>query len=406
MDGASLDARLEHVTLYASGARVRRVTTVAAPVPTRVRIVGLPLSVIDDTVRVEVEGGAIATTVRAGVDVPVAHPDVAEDPPEIASAKQRASLAEAEVDRLTGALERTEGAPIVEHDPSEQPPAAWAAVVAARRAVIALRTERERVVRDQLAAARRAAGEARRALTAVLDREHRAGTAKPAKLHELRKFVDVDLVPEPGVESVTIHLEYLVAAARWAPSYVARIEGDKVGVEVRAVVAQATGEDWVGVPLWLSTAEPTRFAALPELHAQRIGRRQQPPGRQGFRAPPTGADQLYADFDRERPPLEGKSKSGPTDRGGIVSGRQLEQTTTPYGGQADDLESEVWDEDSSAAKQAFQTPSGFAAAPAQSAPAPPARMMLARSRAPEAKTTMRRAAAPTDQGELAAAFDS
>ncbi len=65
---AVVDARIEQVTAYASGARVRRVTTIPARLPDRVRIVGLPLGVIDDTVRVEVGGSAVATSVRAGVE--------------------------------------------------------------------------------------------------------------------------------------------------------------------------------------------------------------------------------------------------------------------------------------------------------------------------------------------------
>src|SRR5690349_21142021 len=67
----SVDARLEHVTVYGTGARVRRVAMIAAPLPTRVRIIGLPLAVIDDTVRVEIGGPAVATSLRVGVDAPM-----------------------------------------------------------------------------------------------------------------------------------------------------------------------------------------------------------------------------------------------------------------------------------------------------------------------------------------------
>ncbi|HEY5936453.1 MAG TPA: DUF4139 domain-containing protein [Kofleriaceae bacterium] len=383
MDGASVDARLEHVTLYASGARVRRVTKLEGPIPVRVRIAGLPLSVIDDTVRIEIEGPAIATTVRTGVDVPVTTA-ATEDPPELAAGKREVALADAEVERLRGALERTSNAPIVEDDPSEETPATWAAIVAARRAVIAVRAERELALRQQLVVASRAADEARRSLQAALDREHRTGTAKPAKEHELRKFVDVELATSSD-GAITLRLEYLVGAARWAPSYVARLDADKVTMEMRAVVAQATGEDWAGVPLALSTAEPTRFALLPELHAQRIGRRQQPPSRAGFRAAPAGADQLYADYDRERTPQRptGESKPKPfSDRSVLedstYEGRapmEAEMEPSPdYGGSVDSLEQEVWDDDSSAAKEAFKTPmSGYAmpANYAQTTPAPP-----------------------------------
>src|SRR6185503_7401578 len=69
----------------------------------------------------------------------------------------------------------------------------------------------------------------------------------------------------------------------------------------RAVVAQNTGEDWTGVALRLSTAEPDQFAPLPELQPQKIGRRQAEPAKRGFRAPPAGAETLYADYLRTFP---------------------------------------------------------------------------------------------------------
>jgi len=357
----SVDARLERVTVYASGARVRRVAELAAPVPARVRIVGLPVAVIDDTVRVELDGPAIATSVRAGVDAPEAADAASEEPAELRGARQRAALAAAEVDRLRGAIDQLGRAPIIEADPTDEPPAAWADVMAARRAVIALRTERELALREQLAAARLALDLAQRAADAAADRDRRAGTARAAKLHELRKYVEVELSPS-GEGAVAIHLEYLVGAARWAPSYVARLEPEgataevRATVEVRAVVAQDTGEDWTAVPLSLSTAEPSRFAALPELAAQRIGRRQQEPGRAGFRAPPTGAEALFADYDRGRdrrrprtePPQPFTAQSQFED--GTYMGRIPGRPDTKP------LSEENWDEESSRAKEAYDTP--------------------------------------------------
>jgi hypothetical protein len=239
-----------------------------------------------------------------------------------------------------------------------------------------LRAERELLLREQLSAARREAEEARRALEVVADRERRGGSARGAKLHELRKYVEIELTATAASE-IAIHLEYQVSAARWAPSYVARIEDDHVTVFVRAVVAQDSGEDWTGVPLRLSTAEPERFAILPELHAQKIGRRQHEPGRLGFRAPPTGAAALYADYDRAlKPKREGDARP-------FTGKSQLEDSTyegarpvaPPPPGFAPDanmafggLSEEVWDEESSRAKEAFSTPPS--GSPMQAAPAP------------------------------------
>ena len=373
---AAVDARIEQVTVYAAGARVRRVTTIPAPLPARVRIVGLPLGVIDDTVRIEVGGPAVATAVRAGVDAPAASEAAAEETPELRAARRRVAIAGTEIERLDAAAGVLSATNVIEPDPTDEPPPPWGTVLGARRTLIALRAERELVLREQLAAAKREAEEARRALEVIADRDRRSGTARGAKLHELRKYVEIELTATAASE-IQIHLEYQVSAARWAPSYVARIEGDHVKVEVRAVVAQDSGEDWTGVPLRLSTAEPERFSMLPELHAQKIGRRQHEPARPGFRAPPTGADALYADYDRalkprresEARPFTGKSELEDSTYEGArpvaPPPGYAPQASMAFGG----LSEEVWDEESSHAKEAFSTPPSGSPMP-QAAPAP------------------------------------
>ena len=310
------ESRIAEVTLYARGARVRRVAELARVAP-RVRITGLPAAVIDDTVRVEAEG-AVVTAVHVGLAAPDAAAAAGEDAPEVGAARRSAVLAEVEVERLTAALTALGAAPVAPADrpapqwpggPNDGPPPAWDAVVDARRALVALRAARDLVLRDQIAAAQRTAEDARGALAAALDRDRRAGSARTARLHELRKHVDLEIEME-GSGGATVHLEYQVAAARWAPSYVARLDGERVVLELRAAIAQATGEDWTAARVRLSTAEPERFGALPELAAQRIGRRQPPPARAGFRAPPSGAAALYLDYLRSFPARPAKRAPG------------------------------------------------------------------------------------------------
>jgi len=306
----AVESRITQVTLYARGARIRRTAAIEGASSSRVRIVGLPVAVIDDTMRVEAEGGLV-TAVHVGLDAPAREAAAGEETPEARAAHRRVALAEAEVERVDGALAVLAAAPVAPTVDSDEPPPPWAAIVDARRALVALRAERELALREQAAAARRELEEAQRALAAAVDRDRRAGSARAAKLHELRKYVELELAvterPEPaGGGGRAVHLEYQVAAARWAPSYVARFDprgdgapsgGDaSVVLELRASVAQDTGEDWTGVALRLSTAEPERFGALPELAAQRIGRRQHEPRRTGFRAPPVGASALYLDY--------------------------------------------------------------------------------------------------------------
>ncbi|HEY5947271.1 MAG TPA: DUF4140 domain-containing protein, partial [Kofleriaceae bacterium] len=94
----SVESRIEQVTVYASGACVRRVASLRAPLPSVVRFVGLPLAVIDDTVRCEAEG-AVVTAIRVGVDTPTGEPR-GEESAQLRAAKQRVALGDSEVERL------------------------------------------------------------------------------------------------------------------------------------------------------------------------------------------------------------------------------------------------------------------------------------------------------------------
>jgi len=64
-----------------------------------------------------------------------------------------------------------------------------------------------------------------------------------------------------------IELSYLVNGANWTPQYNLRANPQKsnVLIEYNAVVNQTSGEDWDGVGLSLSTAEPTMVSAPPVL---------------------------------------------------------------------------------------------------------------------------------------------
>lgn len=349
-----VESRIESVVVYARGARVRRVARVPAPLPPRIRFAGLPAGVTADTVRTEVEGPAVVHAVRVGRDV-IAEVDH-EESPQLRAARRHVALAEAESERLGHALDQLAAAPLVAEDPSEDPPAPWSAVVAARRQLIAMRAEREVALREQLSAARRELDEAQRAYEVALEHDARAGSARGAKLHEARTVIELELVAT-GEGAVTIRCEYEARQARWAPSYVARLEGDGVKLELRAIVAQDSGEDWLGVAMKLSTAEPTRFAELPELAAQKIGRRQLEPAKKGFRAAPTGADELYRDYDAAFPRrIDERAATGraPTAPEPLLDGVAKDQ---------------VWDEESSNAMQpqaSFKTP----------APPPGARAMM------------------------------
>ena len=71
----------------------------------------------------------------------------------------------------------------------------------------------------------------------------------------------------------TIRLNYLVSQASWRPQYKLRAgtkEKNPVTIEYLASVTQQTGEDWNGVNLVLSTAQPLLNAAPPDLRTLEI----------------------------------------------------------------------------------------------------------------------------------------
>ncbi|MCX6295482.1 MAG: mucoidy inhibitor MuiA family protein [Bacteroidetes bacterium] len=75
------------------------------------------------------------------------------------------------------------------------------------------------------------------------------------------------LISSTAKTTSTIDLKYLVSDAGWAPSYDLRAEDINQPIELkyRAKVYNNTGIDWNDIKLKLSTADPSKSAAKPEL---------------------------------------------------------------------------------------------------------------------------------------------
>ncbi|HEU4406728.1 MAG TPA: DUF4139 domain-containing protein [Polyangiaceae bacterium] len=150
-------------------------------------------------------------------------------------------------------------------------------------------------------------------------------------------------------EARALSVTYAVRAARWWPAYAARLSPGASRAEwaLGALVAQASGEDWSGVRLALSTADLAHDARLPELPSLRLGRAQ-PPARKGYRPPPPGLDAMFAAYDlavqssppppRTRPPpprqaaYDAPMPPGAHDayaglEGGMLADHDLEEVT-------------------------------------------------------------------------------
>ncbi|HHO51808.1 MAG TPA: DUF4139 domain-containing protein [Deltaproteobacteria bacterium] len=140
-------------------------------------------------------------------------------------------------------------------------------------------------------------------IVALEDAVRRRDAARRARPDEVSKAVIATLRAPGAVEGARLVLRYQVPAARWVPVYQVQVDGDggRATVTMRASVAQASGESWSGVRLSLSTALPQVFTELPRLAALRIGKAQpRPQLAPAYRPPPVGASVLYADLDRER----------------------------------------------------------------------------------------------------------
>jgi uncharacterized protein (TIGR02231 family) len=122
------------------------------------------------------------------------------------------------------------------------------------------------------------------------------------------------LLSVPESCTVDVDLTYLVSNATWEPSYAVRATGDRgsVTVEYDALVMQRTGEDWEGVKLALSTAQPTRASSPPPVEPWYVDVYVPPPVVPAAAAPAPVAVMALADK-APAAPLAAEMKTGAAD---------------------------------------------------------------------------------------------
>ncbi|MCC6558099.1 MAG: DUF4139 domain-containing protein, partial [Polyangiaceae bacterium] len=282
-------SRIERVVVYARGAVVTRRIDLTAALPAGacdLAVPGITARAEAGSLRVLAEGGAAREVV--GVRARLVLPPAPAQPEGIAGRLRELDLEEARITAEAGHLRwRRDTLGAVWLDPElvrrarRIDPAARigdalavsgllsAEIEALDARIAALDHELERVAR-----AREAAGiEAAQATSAELH-----GDAAPTYEAIVRLAPAGDAQVE---EAPALRLEYAVLAARWWPAYAARFSrgATRVAWSLDAFVAQATGEDWEGVRLALSTADLVQDARLPELASLRLGRAQPAPRR-------------------------------------------------------------------------------------------------------------------------------
>ncbi|MEM9069073.1 MAG: DUF4139 domain-containing protein [Myxococcota bacterium] len=289
-----VSSTVARVTVHRQGALVRRRLSLANVSERQVRIPALPLALDDDSVRAY---GSGVEELRVALAVP--SPEASLAPPTdeaLREAKLQEARADARVASYRQALGALQELKVLPRVYAEQGPISIPAE--ARQELLRFRGTHWQRLLDELRRLEREAEEALEKRVLLEEQKSRATTARQARPHELRKAVDLRFREVPS----SLEIEYTVPGARWAPSYVLRFDEalSRVSLEMRALVAQRSGEDWSDAELTLSTAHLQQWAELPDLPALRIGRRQ-PPQRRGFRPAPVGAGALFADYDRAFP---------------------------------------------------------------------------------------------------------
>ena len=291
-------SRIDAVTVYRQGALVTRLIDLDAAQPL-VRVTNLPLCMDDTSVRLEVEGQAVARDVRIVLELPQLAGDEELEPAtdvELEAAWLAEQKAKAALEAIEEELSRLGELELGPRPTPEEGKPPIASPTEGRLGLLAFqRVEVKALLRARVGATerRREAHEQRIALQL---RRRDASVARQAREGELRKTAVVGLC---GDGPARIRLSYLVPGACWAPSYALRLASDlgKGELAVRALVWQRSGEDWTGVRLTLSTAAAQGWSELPELRSVRIGRAQRLPP-PSWRPPPAGTDSLFLDYDR------------------------------------------------------------------------------------------------------------
>lgn len=279
---------IEQVFVHRDGARVRRFGRISV-FNSKVVLTGLPLMLHEASVRVTSSSAAVmSVSLELDVDGIDRGP-----PPEAVLAVHelefQLALAEAQLDAVQQQLSLLEdvapAGPSAEAAvPSAKRLSAWADVDEVFSAWITDVLASHPVLERKLVSLREALEIARNKASQVSGADawrHWAPTR--------RAVVAVD-----DGEDVDLQIEYRVPGAGWTPAYALHVNPDfRTGrLVLRALVAQATGEDWDQVSLALSTAPLLQQVDAPTLKARRLGRAQ-PARRTAWRPLPADLESLF-----------------------------------------------------------------------------------------------------------------
>lgn len=303
-----VESTITSVTVFRSGALVTRLAILPKLGGPSLRLVGLPLSLDDSTVRCRVISADVkekpeGKTLPLASDFKVVLDASAEDSAELRVEAQELKNLRLEIKQMRARARILREALAYDVElgiraANEKGKTPIASPLESRLALLEFSDKHHHSLYDEHHAVQEKIEVAQRRLEELEVAEQRASSVGNADREELHKCVVAE-VHGTASQGSKLELQYFVPGACWAPAYGLRIKEDLKSAELtmRAMVAQRSGEDWTGVRVTLSTAELQRWADLPELKSKRIGRRQAQAPKRGWRPPPSGTEELYRDYD-------------------------------------------------------------------------------------------------------------
>jgi uncharacterized protein (TIGR02231 family) len=274
---------IDAVTVFPDRARVtRRGRMPLEPGQHRLEISGLPMSLLADSVRAAGRGTARARLLGVGLQVQHFTDTPAHSARELEEKIQSVADADAELAAEAEGLDKAHKA----LDGLAAQSEVFARGLALRNrstadqgAVFDFVTQRGRELQTEILTVSRK----RRELAKALDRLRRELAQLQAARPRQRQTATVE-VEVLSAGELEIELTYAVQPARWQPLYDLRLTGAELEATYLAEVSQATGEDWAGVELTLSTARPALSLVIPELDPWYVGPRPPAPQPVVYRA--------------------------------------------------------------------------------------------------------------------------
>jgi hypothetical protein len=312
-----LASTIDKVKLYATGATVTRIATidlVKGEIPSQVQISGLPLTLDDSKVKARIEGEnqlATVTDIRIGIAIPslpgIPSSNLTQEIQETEWEIKRISSLLSQISQEIQAIDHLQ---IGDRPLPEEGKAPIVSPTSARLTLANFKYEQKKIKIQEQLDTQEKWNQAQEKLAELKEKQRLASTAIDFKPDDLKKTIIISLSSQCEQNNFTpqqLVIEYYVPGAKWTPTYVCRLDNQNLTatVEIRAFIAQLTGEDWLGVKLELSTALPEQQWELPQLTSLRIGRQQPSPSiPKGWRNLPFNSDVLFEDFEQERKNLE------------------------------------------------------------------------------------------------------